>query len=155
MGWVSAHVRKNGSYVPGHYRRDPSDYGSGYRSHHSVSAVSPPTCAGESSDLFGDSWRATKRIGRSSYQALRWSWRWVMTIATRLCKPAIMCARISFGWVASARSDIAKEDATGDNPAGLTAKLVAPVVGLFVAFVLGSRIYKWAGRLLVESAQIP
>lgn len=155
MAWVSAHVRKNGSYVSGHYRRDPSEYGSGYVSHHSVSAVSPPTCAGESWDLFGDSWRAAKRIGRSSYQALRWSWRWVMTNATRLCKPLIMCAWILFGWVASARSDMAKEDATGENPAGLTAKLVALVASLFGAFVLGSRLCKWAGRLLVESAQIP
>jgi hypothetical protein len=50
---------------------------------------------------------------------------------------------------------MAKEDATGDNPAGLAAKLVALVAGLFGAFVLGSRLYKWAGRLLVESAQIP
>jgi len=50
---------------------------------------------------------------------------------------------------------MAKDDATSDNPAVLTVKLVALVAGLFGGIVVGIRAFKWAGRLLAESAQTP
>lgn len=58
----------------------------------------------------------------------------------------------ALGWIASARHDMAKDDATGDNPAVLTVKLVALVAGLFAGIVVALRLYKWVARLMAEPA---
>ena len=70
-------------------------------------------------------------------------------IIWRTVRPPLVRA---LGWVASARHDMSKDDATGDNPTVLTVKLVALVAGLFAGIVIALRLYKWAARMIAEPA---